>query len=60
MARLNASMRAALASKDVIDGLGTFGLEAMASSPEELMALLKKDTAKWGPIVKKVGFTAEA
>ena len=60
VARLNASMRAALASKDVIDGLGTFGLEAMASSPEELMALLKKDTAKWGPIVKKVGFTAEA
>ncbi|RZL97161.1 MAG: twin-arginine translocation pathway signal protein, partial [Variovorax sp.] len=60
VARLNASMRAALASKDVIDGLGTFGLEAMSSSPEELMALLKKDTAKWGPIVKKVGFTAEA
>ena len=60
VARLNASMRAALASQDVIDGLGTFGLEAMSSSPEELMALLKKDTAKWGPIVKKVGFTAEA
>lgn len=60
VARLNASMRVALASKDVVDGLSTFGLEAMASSPEELMALLQRDTAKWGPIVKKVGFTAEA
>jgi tripartite-type tricarboxylate transporter receptor subunit TctC len=58
--RLNASMRAALASKDVVDGLGTFGLEAMSSSPAELTELIKKDMAKWGPIVKEVGFTAEA
>jgi len=43
----------------VIDGLATFGLEAMSSSPAELTELLKKDTAKWGPIVKEVGFTAE-
>jgi tripartite-type tricarboxylate transporter receptor subunit TctC len=60
VARLNASMRTALASKEVIDGLSTFGLEAMSSSPEELMALLKRDTAKWAPIVKRVGFSAEA
>jgi tripartite-type tricarboxylate transporter receptor subunit TctC len=59
VARLNASMKSALASKDVIDGLGTFGLEAMSSSPAELADLLKKDTAKWAPIVKQVGFTAE-
>ncbi|WP_399685944.1 Bug family tripartite tricarboxylate transporter substrate binding protein, partial [Xenophilus sp.] len=36
VARLNAGMKAALAHKDVIDGLGTFGLEAMSSSPAEL------------------------
>ena len=59
VSRLNAAMKTALASKDVIDGLGTFGLEAMSSSPAELAELLKKDTAKWAPIVKKVGFTAE-
>ncbi|MDP9899506.1 Bug family tripartite tricarboxylate transporter substrate binding protein [Variovorax ginsengisoli] len=59
VARLNASMKTALAQKDVIDGLGTFGLEAMSSTPAELTELLKKDTAKWGPIVKEVGFTAE-
>jgi tripartite-type tricarboxylate transporter receptor subunit TctC len=59
VARLNATMKTALASKDVIDGLGTFGLEAMSSSPTELTDLLKKDTAKWAPIVKQVGFTAE-
>jgi tripartite-type tricarboxylate transporter receptor subunit TctC len=59
VARLNTAMKNSLAQKDVIDGLGTFGLEAMSSTPAELTELLKKDTAKWAPIVKEVGFTAE-
>ena len=58
--RLNAAMKTALAQKDVIDGLSAFGLEAQWSSPAELADLLKKDTAKWAPIVKAVGFTADA
>lgn len=57
--RLNASMKTALAHKDVVDGLATFGLEAMSSTPAELTELIKRDTAKWAPIVKQVGFTAE-
>ena len=58
--RLNAAMKFALAQKDVIDGMAGFGLEAMSSSPADLGDLVKKDTAKWAPIVKQVGFTAEA
>ena len=58
--RLNAAMKFALAQKDVIDGLAGFGLEAMSSTPAELADLLKKDTAKWAPIVKAVGFSADA
>ena len=58
--RLNAALRNALAQKDVIDGLAGFGLEAMSSTPAELSDLLKRDTAKWVPIVKAVGFTAES
>lgn len=58
--RLNASMKQALAQKDVIEGLNGFGLEAMSSTPAELADLIKRDTAKWAPIVKQVGFTAEA
>ena len=57
--RMNAALRTALAHKDVVDGLGTFGLEAMSSSPAELAELVRRDTAKWGPIVKAIGFTAE-
>ena len=58
--RLNTSMKNALAQKDVIEGLNGFGLEAMSSTPAELTELIRKDTAKWAPIVKQVGFTAEA
>lgn len=60
VARLNAAMKSALSQKDVIEGLNGFGLEAMSSTPAELADLLKRDTAKWAPIVKTVGFTAEA
>ncbi|APW38860.1 twin-arginine translocation pathway signal protein [Rhodoferax koreense] len=59
VARLNASIRTALAATDVADGLATFGLEVMPSSPGELAELLRKDTARWAPIVKQIGFTAD-
>jgi tripartite-type tricarboxylate transporter receptor subunit TctC len=58
--RMHAALKVALAQKDVIDGLATFGLEAMSSTPAELIELIRKDTAKWAPIVKSVGFTADA
>lgn len=60
VARMNTALKQALASKEVVDGLATFGLEAMSSSPTELVELLKQDTAKWAPIVKSIGFTADA
>jgi tripartite-type tricarboxylate transporter receptor subunit TctC len=58
--RMNAALKNALAQKDVIDGLAGFGLEAMPSTPAELTELLRRDTAKWAPIVKSVGFSADA
>jgi tripartite-type tricarboxylate transporter receptor subunit TctC len=58
--RMNAALKNALAQKDVIDGLAGFGLEAMPSTPTELTELLRRDTAKWAPIVKSVGFSADA
>lgn len=58
--RMHAALKYALAQKDVVDGLAAFGLEAMSSTPAELTDLIRKDTAKWAPIVKSVGFTADA
>lgn len=57
--RLNAGIRAALASQDVIDGLASLYLEPLPTSPAQLAGLLKTDTALWGPLVKAVGFTPE-
>ena len=58
--RANAALRAALAQKDVVDGLAVMGLEAKSSTPEELATLLKTSYDRWGPIVKKIGFTADS
>ena len=54
--RMNAALRTALAKPDVIDGLALMALEARSSSPAELAALQKRDTARWAPIVRSVGF----
>jgi tripartite-type tricarboxylate transporter receptor subunit TctC len=60
VARANAALRTALASQDVIDGLAVMGLEAASSTPQELAVMLKQASDKWGPIVKAIGFTADA
>ena len=58
--RANASLRAALAQKDVIDGIAVMGLEAKSSTPQELAKLLKENYDLWGPIAKKIGFTIDS
>ncbi len=58
--RANTAFRAALAKKDVVDGLAVMGLEATSSTPAELGALLKTSYDRWGPIVKQIGFTADS
>lgn len=58
--RANEALRTALAKKDVIDGLAVMGLEMKSSTPQELATLLKESYDRWGPIVKKIGFTADS
>jgi tripartite-type tricarboxylate transporter receptor subunit TctC len=58
--RLSQAIRASLGSSDVVEGLAQMGLEAKGSTPAELAALLKKDTERWAPLVKTIGFTAES
>ena len=51
---------AALAKKDVIDGLAVMGLETKSSTSQELATLLKTSYDRWVPIVKQIGFSADA
>jgi tripartite-type tricarboxylate transporter receptor subunit TctC len=57
--KMNAALRTALAKPEVIDGLATMGLETSSSSQAELAEMQRRDTERWGPIVKAVGFTVD-
>ena len=58
--RTASAIRTALGAPDLIEALGQMGLEATPSSPAELAALLKKDSDRWAPLIKTIGFTAES
>ena len=58
--RASAAIRQVVAEREVIDFARQFGLEAQASGPRDLAALLKRDSAEWGGLVKQTGFTAES
>src|SRR6267142_5450391 len=49
--RASAAMRPVLAETEVVEFGKQFGLEAQASTPEALAALLKTDAAEWGGLV---------
>lgn len=58
--RAAAYLQPALTSKDVIDSLAQVGMEAQASTPDELAAWLKADADQWRSIVQNLGFSADA
>jgi tripartite-type tricarboxylate transporter receptor subunit TctC len=56
---LNRSLNQALKSPDVAERLTKLGMDPAPTSPEEFGRILAADYAKWGPVVKASGFTAE-
>jgi tripartite-type tricarboxylate transporter receptor subunit TctC len=57
--RLNAAMRTALASPDVLARLDTDGAEVFPSTPEEYAADIDREEKKWSEIVRRSGARAE-
>jgi tripartite-type tricarboxylate transporter receptor subunit TctC len=57
--RLNTQMSAILNNPETKTQLASRGFDVQTSSPEQLGAYIKAEVAKWGPIVKKSGATAE-
>lgn len=58
--RANEAINKALKEKSVIDSLATVGLIARGSTPGEMAASQKAEFDRWGPLVKKVGFTGDS
>lgn len=56
--RANAALRAALDDAHVVADLARMGFDPAASSAAELAALQRRDTARWGEVVKSLGFSA--
>ena len=59
IAALNAAVRRTLATPAVGDKLLASGAVPSASTPEELGAALKRDTEKWGKLIKSQKITPE-
>ena len=57
--KLNAAMRAALASAEVLARLDTDGAEPFPSTPEEYGADIDREETKWSEIVRRSGARAD-
>ena len=56
----SASIQAALREPAMIEGLAAIGLIARGSTPEAQAASQQAESERWGPLVKRIGFTAES
>jgi tripartite-type tricarboxylate transporter receptor subunit TctC len=57
--RIHAAAIAALNAPDLVEQYGKVSGVPMPSSPEEFAVYLAQDQAKWGRVVKAIGFKAE-
>jgi len=56
----NQAMRAALKEQSVIESLAVLGLLPTPSSPQEMAESQRIESERWGPLVKRIGFTADS
>ncbi len=60
LAAANAAINNALKDKALSEGLAVVGLLAQGSTPEEMARSQRAEFERWGPLVKRIGFTAES
>ena len=60
IATANAAINNALKDKGVVDSLALQGLSPLGSSPDEMAKEMRRLYEQWGPIVKRIGFSAES
>jgi tripartite-type tricarboxylate transporter receptor subunit TctC len=60
LAAANAAINTAVKDKAVIDSLAVVGLIAQGSTAQEMAQSQQTEYDRWGPLIKKIGFTAES
>ena len=59
IARLNGEFNAALAMPEVREKLGIVGMTTVGGTPEQFAATIRRDTERWGNIIKRRGIKIE-
>lgn len=59
VARLNTLVREGLQAPDFVAALAQSGLAPLHQPADEFARMLRADLARWAPVVKASGFTAE-
>jgi tripartite-type tricarboxylate transporter receptor subunit TctC len=57
--RLNKALVDVLKQPEVRQKLTSLGFEVTGTSPDELAAIMRADSAKWGPVIQASGFKTE-
>ena len=60
VAAANAAINAALKDKALVDGLALVGLLDQGSTPDDMARSQRAELERWGPLVKRIGFTADS
>ena len=60
VAAANTAINATLQERTVLDGLSVVGLLPFGGSAAEMERSARAETERWGPLIKKIGFTAES
>jgi len=58
--QLSSAIVTALRTPEVTQKFIAVGLEPTGTTPEELAAIMAADAARWDPIIKASGFSADA
>ncbi|MBY0337172.1 MAG: tripartite tricarboxylate transporter substrate binding protein [Acetobacteraceae bacterium] len=57
--RMNAALNAALAEPELRQALARDGAEPGGGTPQDLGAQAQRDRAQWGPVIRRLGLTAQ-
>ena len=57
--RINAAVNRAVAQPNFKNRMVDLGSEATGGTPEEFAALIRRDSAKWGDVIRKAGIKAD-
>lgn len=59
IARFNQAFNRIAAAPETRERFATVGTEPMSGTPEQIAEFLRKETARWGKVVRESGATAE-